>query len=269
MWLPAYATRGERLCRLAVVAFAFAVLVFLIGPLFVVFPLSVSKDPFFTFPIQDYSWRWYADFFENARWTQSLFNSLVAAACSTALATLLGTLAALGVSRPGFPARKAVMALMISPMIMPVVIVAVGAYMFFGSLGLTNTRTGLVLAHAALSIPFVVVTVLSALSTYDANLSRAGASLGAGPVSVFFAVTLPLILPGIVSGALLAFAVSFDEVIVALFLTGAEQRTLPVQMFSGIRDQINPTIMAAASLLTTVSIALFLVLSLIRRVRRA
>ena len=268
MWLPSYATRSERLCRFAVVTFAFAVLIFLIGPLFVVFPLSVSKDPFFTFPIQEYSWRWYTDFFENPRWTQSLFNSLVAALLSTALATFFGTLAALGISRPGFPARKAVMALMISPMIMPVVIVAVGAYMFFGTLGLTNTRTGLVLAHAALSIPFVVVTVLSALSTYDSNLTRAGASLGAGPVSVFFAVTLPLILPGIVSGALLAFAVSFDEVIVALFLTGAEQRTLPVQMFSGIRDQINPTIMAAASLLTTVSIALFLVLNLIRRMRR-
>lgn len=269
MWLPAYATRSERLCRIAVVLFAFAVLAFLIGPLFVVFPLSVSKDPFFTFPIREYSWRWYADFFQNARWMQSLVNSLAAAALSTLIATVLGTLAALGISRPGFPARKAVMALMISPMIMPVVIVAVGAYMFFGSLGLTNTRTGLVLAHAALAIPFVVVTVLSALSTYDTNLSRAGASLGAGPVSVFFAVTLPLILPGIVSGALLAFAVSFDEVIVALFLTGADQRTLPVQMFSGIRDQINPTIMAAPSLLTTVSIALFVVLSLIGRARRA
>lgn len=269
MWLPAYATRSERLCRLAVVLFAFAVLAFLIGPLFVVFPLSVSKDPFFTFPIREYSWRWYADFFQNARWMHSLVNSLVAAAASTLLATFLGTLAALGISRPGFPARKAVMALMISPMIMPVVIVAVGAYMFFGSLGLTNTRTGLVLAHAALAIPFVVVTVLSALSTYDSNLSRAGASLGAGPVSVFFAVTLPLILPGIVSGALLAFAVSFDEVIVALSLTGADQRTLPVQMFSGIRDQINPTIMAAASLLTTVSIALFVVLNLIGRAHRA
>lgn len=269
MWLPAYATAGERAGRLLVLLFAAAVLVFLIGPLFVVFPLSVSKDPFFTFPIKEYSLRWYADFFQNSRWTHSLVNSLVAAFFSTCLATLLGTLAALGINRPGFPWRKAVMALMISPMIMPVVIVAVGAYMFFGSFGLTDTRTGLVLAHAALSIPFVVVTVLSALSTYDNNLTRAGASLGAGPVSVFFVVTLPLILPGIVSGALLAFAVSFDEVIVALFLTGADQRTLPVQMFSGIRDQINPTIMAAASLLTTVSIALFVLLNLLRRLRRA
>lgn len=269
MWLPSYATRSERLGRYLVVLYAFAVLVFLVGPLFVVFPLSFSKDPFFTFPIKEYSLRWYADFFENSRWTSSLSNSLIAAVLSTILATLLGTLAALGINRPVFPWRKTVMALMISPMIMPVVIVAVGAYMFFGSLGLTNTRTGLVLAHAALSLPFVVVTVLSALSTYDNNLTRAGASLGAGPVSIFFCVTLPLISPGIVSGALLAFAVSFDEVIVALFLTGADQRTLPVQMFSGIRDQINPTIMAAASLLTAVSISLFVALNVIRRVKSA
>ena len=269
LWLPAYATRSERFFRLVVVAFALAVLVFLIGPLFVIFPLSVSKDPFFTFPIKDYSLRWYADFFDNARWMQSLLNSVIAATLSTVIATLLGTLAALGISRPAFPWRKAVMALIISPMIMPVVIVAVGAYMFFGSLGLTDTRTGLVLAHAALAVPFVVVTVLSALSTYDDNLTRAGSSLGASQVGVFFAVTLPLILPGIVSGALLAFAVSFDEVIVALFLTGADQRTLPVQMFSGIRDQINPTIMAAASLLTIASISLFILLNIVRQMRKA
>ena len=116
LWLPAYATRSERFSRFLVVTFAVAVLVFLIGPLFVVFPLSVSKDPFFTFPIKDYSLRWYLDFFENSRWTQSLLNSVVAATFSTAIATLLGTLAALGISRPGFPFRKAVMALMISPM---------------------------------------------------------------------------------------------------------------------------------------------------------
>ena len=118
-----------------------------------------------------------------------------------------------------------------------------------------------------MAVPFVVITVMSSLSTYDTNLSRAGASLGAGPVSVFRNITLPLILPGVLSGALLAFAVSFDEVIVALFMTGAEQRTLPVQMFSGIRDQINPTIMAAASLLTICSISLFLLISISSRRR--
>ncbi|MCF1470189.1 ABC transporter permease [Agrobacterium vitis] len=268
MWLPVYATRTERVVRCFVIALACMVLLFLIGPLLVIFPLSVSKDPFFTFPIREFSLRWYADFFQNSRWTQSLWNSLITATASTVISTLLGTTAALGLSRANFPFRKLVMALILSPMIMPVVIVAVGAYLFFGFLGLTNTRTGLIMAHVSLSMPFVVVTVLSSLSTYDSNLSRAGASLGAGPFSVFRSVTLPLIFPGVVSGALLAFAVSFDEVIVALFMTGAEQRTLPVQMFSGIRDQINPTIMAAASLLTLCSISLFVILTIVSQRRK-
>jgi putative spermidine/putrescine transport system permease protein len=269
MWLPIYATRSERVIRILVLGFACAVLLFLIGPLFVVFPLSISKDPFFTFPIKEFSGRWYTDFFLNSRWTDSLWNSVIAASASTLISTVIGTAAALGLSRPSFPFRKLVMALIVSPMIMPIVIVAVGAYMFFGSLGLTNTRTGLILAHVALSLPFVVVTVLSSLSTYDHNLTRAAASLGAPPTAAFFAVTLPIIAPGVISGALLAFAVSFDEVIVALFLTGAEQRTLPVQMFSGIRDQINPTIMAAASLLTICSIGLFLVLTFVTGRRKS
>jgi putative spermidine/putrescine transport system permease protein len=159
------------------------------------------------------------------------------------------------------------MALLISPMIVPIVIVAVGSYLFFGQFGLTNTRTGLVLAHTALATPFVVITVTATLSTYDTNLTRAALSLGAPAASAFFRVTLPNILPGVVSGAIFAFAISFDEVVVALFMTAAEQRTLPVQMFSGIRDQINPTIMAAATLLLALSITLFALLALLTRRR--
>ena len=149
------------------------------------------------------------------------------------------------------------MAFVLSPMVVPVVIVAVGCYLSFGAVGLVNTRTGLVLAHTALALPFVVVTVAATLSTYDERLTLAARSLGAPPLSAFLRVTLPAIMPGLVSGAVFAFAVSFDEVVVALFLTAAENRTLPVQMFSGIRDQINPTIMAAATLLLVLSVALF------------
>lgn len=268
MWLPSYATPSEKLARTMVVGFACAVLVFLIAPLFVIVPLSFSKDPFFTLPVREYSLRWYEDFFGNDRWIRSILNSAVAAVLTTILATTLGTVAALGISRPDFPARRLVMALLISPMIVPVVIVAVGSYLFFGQFGLTNTRLGLVLAHTALATPFVVITVTATLSTYDTNLSRASASLGAPPMSTFFRVTLPSILPGVVSGAIFAFATSFDEVVVALFMTAAEQRTLPVQMFSGIRDQINPTIMAAATLLLGLSVALFAVVALLTR-RRA
>jgi putative spermidine/putrescine transport system permease protein len=157
------------------------------------------------------------------------------------------------------------MAILISPMIVPVVIVAVGAYLFFGKLGLTDTKLGLILAHTALATPFVVITVTATLSTYDTNLSRAARSLGASPVSTFFRVTLPNITTGMVSGAIFAFATSFDEVVIALFLTGAEQRTLPVQMFSGIRDQINPTIMVAATLLLGISTLLFATVMLLTR----
>jgi putative spermidine/putrescine transport system permease protein len=233
--------------------------VFLIAPLFVVVPLSFSKDAFFTLPVKEFSLRWYDDFFGNVRWIDAIDNSVVAAVATTVLATVLGTSAALGLARPEFPYRRAVMAVMLSPMIVPIVIVAVGSYLFFGSLGLVNTRPGLVLAHTALALPFVVVTVAATLSTYDSNLTRAGLSLGAPPLAVFVRVTLPSIAPGVVSGAIFAFAVSFDEVVVALFITSAEQRTLPVQMFSGIRDQINPTIMAAATVLLALSILLFVV----------
>ncbi|MEP9399487.1 ABC transporter permease [Mesorhizobium sp. KR2-14] len=265
MWLPSYSTPSERLVRTLVVTFAAAVLVFLVAPLFIIVPLSFSNDPFFTLPVQSYSLRWYLDFFGNDRWISGVFNSVVAAVLTTILATTLGTMAALGISRPDFPARRLVMALLISPMIVPVMIVAVGSYLFFGQVGLTNTRTGLVLAHTALATPFVVVTVTATLSTYDTNLTRAALSLGASPLSAFFRVGLPNILPGVVSGGIFAFAISFDEVVVALFMTGAEQRTLPVQMFSGIRDQINPTIMAAATLLLTLSVLLFGVVALLTR----
>ncbi|WP_181702682.1 ABC transporter permease [Chthonobacter albigriseus] len=265
MWLPQYATPGERIGRTFVVLFAVLVALFLVAPLLVVVPLSFADQPFFTFPVPSYSVRWYADFFSSERWIVSVFNSLVVAVLTAVIATVLGTLAALGLSRPDFPGRGFVMAVLISPMIVPIVIVAVGAYLFFGNLGLANTRTGLVLSHTALALPFVIVTVTATLSGYDRNLSRAAASLGAPPLDVFRRVTLPLIAPGVASGAVFAFATSFDEVVVALFLTGAEQRTLPVQMFSGIRDQINPTIMAAATMLIALSVALFVTVGWLAR----
>lgn len=257
LWLPSYATGAEKRSRASVTLFAAAVLLFLIAPIFVVVPLSFSKDPFFTLPVREYSLRWYQDFFTNPRWLDSIGNSVVTAILATILATVLGTAAALGLARPDFPWRRTAMSLMLSPMIVPIVITAVGTYLFFGGLGLINTRIGLALAHTALALPFVMVTVAATLSGYDTNLTRAGLSLGAPPLSVFLRVTLPAIMPGVVSGAIFAFAVSFDEVVVALFLTSAERRTLPVQMFSGIRDQINPTIMAAATCLLAMSILLF------------
>jgi len=158
-----------------------------------------------------------------------------------------------------------VMAILISPMIAPVVIIAVGMFFFFARVSLLNSYLGLVLAHALLGVPFVVITVVAILKNYDRNLSRAAASLGASPWTVFRKVTLPLIAPGVFSGALFAFAASFDEVVVTLFLASPRQRTLPIQMFAGIRENLDPTIAAAASLMVGASLILLLVMELLRR----
>ncbi len=172
------------------------------------------------------------------------------------LATLLGTLAALGLWRTRFPGQGLLLAVLISPMVVPVVIVAVGVYFAFAPAGLTDGYSGLILAHTALAAPFVVITVLATLSAFDRTLLRAAAGLGARPLTTFRRIMLPLILPGVVSGAVFAFAASFDEVVVALLIAGPGQRTLPRQMFAGINDNISLTITAAATMLIAVSLAL-------------
>lgn len=175
------------------------------------------------------------------------------------------TLAALGLNLPNFPWRTAVMTVLISPMIVPVVITAVAVYFFYADVGLLNTFAGLILAHTTLATPFVVITVTATLTGFDQALTRAAAGLGAPPITGFFKVTLPLILPGIISGSLFAFLTSFDEVVIALFVGSAEQRTLPKVMFSGIREQISPIITAAATVLILFSIAMLTTIELLRR----
>ena len=184
---------------------------------------------------------------------------------ATLLATALGTLAAVGLARGEFRGKGLVMAVLISPMIAPVVIIAVALYFFFAQLNLLNSYLGLVLAHAALGVPFVVITVAATLQGYDRNFSRAAASLGAPPLLAFRKVMLPLIAPGVISGALFAFATSFDEVVVTLFLASPAQRTLPMQMFGGIRENLNPTIAAAATLMVGASAVLLLLMEWLRR----
>ena len=265
MALPAYATRSEHVARAALWVFCVLVLLFLVAPILVVIPLSFNAEPFFTFPLAGFSLRWYAEFFSSPRWTGAIWNSLVVAVATTLAASVLGTLAASGLARREMPLRGLITSLLISPMIVPVVITAVGMYFFFGSLGILNTLGALVLADTALAVPFVVITVGATLSTYDGNLSRAAASLGAPPLRSFRSVTLPLILPGIVSGALFAFVTSFDETVLVQFLAGPDQRTLPKQMFTGIREEISPTITAAATILILVAVLLLTSIELLRR----
>lgn len=242
-----------------------AVLLFLIVPVVIIVPLSFNVSAFLSYPLSGFSLRWYQAFFHSKEWLGALGNSLIIAPLATLLATVLGVLASIGLSRGEFRGKTLVMAIIVSPMIAPVVIVAVGLFFFFARLSLLNSYLGLVLAHAMLGVPFVVITVTAVLKNYDQNLSRAAASLGAPPWQVLLKVTLPLIAPGVFSGALFAFAASFDEVVVTIFLASPSQRTLPIQMFAGIRENLDPTIAAAASLMVGASLILLLVMELLRR----
>jgi len=240
------------------------VLVFLIAPVLAMIPLSFNAGSYFSYPMTGYSLRWYEKALLEPDWQRAFLNSLGIGAMATVIATILGTLAALGLSRPNFPWRWLIMPLLISPMIIPVVVVAVGFYLVFAPLGLTNSYAGVVLAHAALGTPFVVITVTASLLSFDRNLMRAAAGLGAAPATAFRRVMLPLVSPGVATGAIFAFATSFDEVVVILFIGGPAQRTVPRQMWSGIRDAIDPSILAIATLLTVFAIALFLTINWLR-----
>lgn len=253
--------------------FAIGVLFFLLAPLFVVVPLSFNAEPYFSFTDkmlaldpEGFSLRWYRDIVDNPQWLEAMTNSMVIALCSTFLATVLGTLAAMGLARSNMPFRDFFMALLISPLIVPIVIAAAGMYFFYSSIGLSQTTLGIILAHTSLGVPFVVITMTATLSGFDQNLVKAASSLGANPMTTFYRVTLPLVAPGMISGALFAFAASFDEVVTVLFLGGPDQRTIPRQMWSGIREQISPTILAVATLLIIFSSLLLLAVEMLRRI---
>jgi putative spermidine/putrescine transport system permease protein len=270
--LPPYLTPGQVLWHYTFRVICGAIFFFLITPIVVVMPLSFNAEDFFTFTPEmlrldpeGYSLKHYRDFFTNPDWQQSLRNSLLIAPVATLLAVSFGTLAAIGLSSEHVPFRRAIMAILISPMIVPLIISAAGMYFFYSRIGLQGTYMGVVLAHAALGIPFVIITVTATLVGFDRSLTRAAANMGAGPVTTFFRVQMPLILPGVISGGLFAFITSFDEVVVVLFVGSASQQTLPWQMFTGLREQISPTILAAATILVVISIILLTVVELLRR----
>ena len=288
--LPPYATSGEVAWFYGFRVICGLIFLFLIAPIIILIPLSFNQEPYFSFTPkmlsldpEGYSLRWYwdilkngmaapeatdgwwADMWQNAQWVRSIKNSFFIGIFATLLSTALGTLAAIGLSRSEMPYRRPIMALLISPMIVPLVITASGLFFFFSQIGLAKTYIGLILAHAVLGTPFVIITVTATLVGFDQSLTRAAANMGAGPVRTFFKVQMPLILPGVISGALFAFITSFDEVVVVLQLADVTQRTIPRQMFSGIREQISPTILAVATILVIISIGLLTVVELLRR----
>jgi putative spermidine/putrescine transport system permease protein len=292
MALPAHASVGEKIWRYCYLAFCGLVLLFLIAPIIIIMPLSFNAEPYFTFTQEmitfdpkGYSLRWYdrilthgmanpdiprddawwSDAWNNGQWIHAAKNSIIIGIASTILATALGTLAALGLSRPEMPYRRFIMALLISPMIVPLIITATGLFFFYSSIGLAHTYAGIILAHAMLGIPFVIITVTATLVGFDHSLTNAAAGLGAYPVTTFRQVILPLILPGVISGALFAFVTTFDEVVVVLFVASYDQQTIPLQMWNGIREQISPTILAVATILVFFSIFLLTTIELLRR----
>ena len=301
MALPVYADPLERLWYYSYHVICTAIFIFLIAPILIVIPLSFNAEPYFTFTQkmltldpEGYSLRWYdllltfgmqapdalrdgawwSDVWQNATWVKAAKNSVIIGFWSTIVATTLGTLAALGLARNEMPFRRIIMAILISPMIVPIIIIATGLFFFYSNpcaiMGtecgrLTSTYTGVVLAHATLGIPFVIITVTATLIGFDQSLARAAASLGASPQRTFFKIVLPLILPGVVSGALFAFVTSFDEVVAVLFIAGPEQQTIPRQMWNGIREAISPAILSVATILVIISIALLATVELLRR----
>lgn len=267
-----YLTPGQVLWHFSFRVICGAIFVFLITPILVVMPLSFNAQNFFTFTPEmlrfdpaGYSLKHYKDFLTNSDWQNALRNSVLIAPVATLLSVSFGTLAAIGLSQPHVPFRRAIMAILISPMIVPLIISAAGMYFFYSRIGLQGTYFGVVLAHAALGIPFVIITVTATLVGFDRSLTRAAANMGADPVTTFFRIQMPLILPGVISGGLFAFITSFDEVVVVLFVGSAGQKTLPWQMFTGLREQISPTILAVATILVVVSIGLLTVVEMLRR----
>ncbi|MGJ7036963.1 putative spermidine/putrescine transport system permease protein [Shinella sp. BE166] len=235
-------------------AFGVAMMLFLVVPLLAIVPLSFSSGSFLSYPLPGVSTQWYERVFQDGPWLGSLKNSLIIGAVSTVAATILGTLAAYAFARRDLPMPTAILGFLIAPMIVPPVISGLGMYFLMAKVGLTASMPGVIIAHTVLSAPFVLITVTATLQGFDMGLLRAAASLGASPAKAFMTVLVPVISPGIISGALFAFMTSFDEVVVTLFLAGPTQRTLPLKMFEGLRDNIEPSILAMATFLMLIAV---------------
>ena len=281
--LQPYLSPGQVLWHYTFRVICGIIFTFLITPILVVMPLSFNAQDFFTFTPEmlqfdpeGYSLKHYKDFFTNNEWQRSFKNSLLIAPVATLVSVSLGTLAAVGLSQSHVPFKRAITAILISPMIVPLIISATGMFFFYSHVGnFLEDRIGLdknfvgyvkvILAHSVLGIPFVIITVTATLVGFDSSLTRAAANMGADPVKTFFKIQMPLILPGVISGGLFAFITSFDEVVVVMFVGSTNQKTLPWQMFTGLREQISPTILAVATILVAISIALLVTLELLRR----
>jgi putative spermidine/putrescine transport system permease protein len=243
-------TAGQRLMRIVVAL----ILLVMILPIVIVVLLSFSSASYLTFPPPAFGVRWYREYLDSRDWMAATWLSLEVCIAVLALSTVLGTAAAMGLARLPAVVRSLATGLILSPLIMPVIVVAIGLYYAFARFGLVGTPAGLILAHTCLAVPFVVTSVGASLSRFDRRLEMAALSLGATPFGAFRQVTLPLILPGVLVGGLFAFITSFDELVVALFLSGANAVTLPRRMWEDLRYALDPTIAAVSTLTIAVTI---------------
>ena len=253
------------LARLIKIGFGTLAVLLLVAPLFAILPLAFTSSVFLTYPIPDWSTRWFQELATADAWRRSIINSLMIGGGTTLLATILGTMAALGLRQQGMRFAAPLRTLFILPMVVPAVVLGVGMQLLFAQLGLANTYLGVIVAHSIVAIPLVFITVSGAVAGLDKRVELAAESLGASPFTVLRKITLPLAAPGIVSGAVLAFATSLDEVVLTLFVAGPNQRTLARQMFSTIRENISPAIAAAALIFIVGTIVLGVVTTLLRR----
>ncbi|WP_137391980.1 ABC transporter permease [Rhodoligotrophos defluvii] len=250
---------------LLVRGFAALVFAFLLLPLLVLIPVSLTSGTLLVLPTPGYSLRWYEDVFHNPLWMNALRNSLIIAAITTSVSVVLGTAAAIGIWRMAPRVRGLALAVVSVPIVTPAVIAAVAMFIFHASLGLGGTMTSIVVAHITIAAPFVVIAVLASLDVFDKRLALAAASLGAPPLSAFRHVMLPILAPGILSGAIFAFLTSFDEIVLVLFLGSPSTRTLPLELFSGIREQMSPSVTVVANLLIVVATAAIIAVEVLRR----
>ena len=226
---------------------------FLLAPIAVIIPIAFSSGTFLRSPMPRLSLRWFEALMVPYPWLLALKNSFIIALAVTVLSSVLGTLAAYGFDRMQWRYKSVLAAFLVAPMVVPV---------FFASMGLIGSLAGVILAHTVIAVPIVFVTITATLKGFDHNLVRAASSLGAAPTRAFLSIVLPLLAPGVLAGAIFAFITSFDEVVIALFLTGPEQITLPRQLYSGLRNQLDPSIVAVAVLLMAFTILLLLALEL-------
>jgi putative spermidine/putrescine transport system permease protein len=241
------------------------VLLFLVVPILIIIPMSFGSALSLEFPPRSLSLQWYLKYFTSPAWLRATGISFEVALGTTVLATVLGTLAAFGLVRGRFAGRNVLYALILSPLIIPGIVIAVAVYLVFVRVGLVGSPLGLVLAHTVLALPLVVVNVSATLKGFDKSMERAAMSLGASPIRAFWHVTFPLIRPGIIAGAMFAFMTSFDEVIVAIFLSGRTATTLPKRMWDSVLLETDPTIAAISTMLILLTMLVLVVLTMQRR----